>query len=111
VRQVAGRSFDEMFTALPYFRTLPGEVQLAIAAQTLNGLIQLAGRARRGGAVGEIHLVDYAFLDSCAESDLPSLIRRLRRQWAQDGQLGLIERLYGQTIQAIFSFADSRERT
>ena len=86
-------------------------MQLAIAAQTLNGLIQLAGRARRGGAIGEIHLVDYAFLDSRAESDLPSLIRRLRQQWARDGHLRRIERLYGQTIQSIFSFADSRERT
>jgi hypothetical protein len=111
VRQVAGRHFDELFTTLPYFRTLPGETQLAIAAEILNGLIQLAGRARRGGALGEIHLVDYAFLDSQAGSDLPSLIGRLRQQWTRQGQLGLIEPLYGQTIQAIFSFADSREAT
>jgi hypothetical protein len=111
VRQVAGRHFDELFTTLPYFRTLPGETQLAIAAEILNGLIQLAGRARRGGAIGEIHLVDYAFLDSQAGSDLPSLIGRLRQQWTRQGQLGLIELLYGQTIQAIFSFADSREAT
>jgi hypothetical protein len=109
MRQVAGRHFDELFTALPYFRTLPGETQLAIAAEILNGLIQLAGRARRGGAIGEIHLVDYAFIDSRAGSDLPSLVGRLRRQWARDGHLGLIERLYGQTIQEIFRFADSRE--
>jgi hypothetical protein len=111
MRQVAGRHFDELFTTLPYFRTLPGETQLAIAAEILNGLIQLAGRTRRGGASGEIHLVDYAFLDSRAGSDLPSLIGRLRQQWTRQGQLGLIERLYGQTIQAIFSFADSREAT
>jgi hypothetical protein len=111
VRQVAGRHFDELFTTLPYFRTLPGETQLAIAAEILNGLIQLAGRARRGGAIGEIHLVDYAFLDSRAGSDLPSLIGRLRQQWERDGHLELVQCLYGQTIQAVFNFADSREAT
>jgi len=111
VRQVAGRHFEELFTALPYFRTLPSETQLAIAAEILNGLIQLAGRARRGGDIGEIHLVDYAFLDPRAESDLPSLIRRLRQQWDSNGHLGLIERLYGQTIQEIFDFAGSRGQT
>jgi hypothetical protein len=110
VRHIAGQHFEELFTALPYFRTLPDETQLAIAAETLNGLIQLAGRARRGGDFGEIHLVDYAFLDTRGRSDLPSLIRRLRDQWAcdGDGSLDLIHHLYGRTIQAIFDFADSR---
>lgn len=111
VRQVAGRYLEELVTALPYFRTLPEQAQLAIAAETLNGLIQLAGRARRGGAVGEIHLVDYAFIDDRAKSDLPSLIRRLRRQWDMDGNLPLINALYGRTIQEIFHFADSRSVT
>lgn len=109
VRQVAGRHFEELFTTLPYFTTLPDETQLAIVAETLNGLIQLAGRARRGGAIGEVHLVDYAFLDTRAQSDLPSLIRRLREHWQDHGQLDLLRQLYGQTLDEIFTFADNRE--
>ncbi|MQA08646.1 MAG: hypothetical protein GEU98_08855 [Pseudonocardiaceae bacterium] len=109
MRQVAGRHFDELFTALPYFSTLPSETQLAIVAETLNGLIQLAGRARRGGATGEIHLVDYAFLDERGHSDLPNLIARLRQHWQDEGQLDLMRRLYGRTLDEIFTFADNRE--
>ncbi|WP_228542614.1 hypothetical protein [Nocardia sp. XZ_19_369] len=111
LRRVAGRSFDEMFDSLPYFRTMPAEVKLGIVAETLNGLIQLAGRARRGGAVGEIHLVDYAFLDSSGRSDMPRLITKLRQEWQREGHLDLMQRLYGQTLAEIFSFADQRKNT
>lgn len=109
MRITAAKHFDELFSSLPYFRALPGETQLAIARETLNGLIQLAGRARRGGDVGEIHLVDYAFHDTSGKSDLPSLIRRIRTEWDRDGHLDLMRSLYGQTLEAIFDFADRRQ--
>ena len=109
MRITAAKDFDELFSSLPYFRALPGETQLAIARETLNGLIQLAGRARRGGDIGEIHLVDYAFHDSSGKSDLPSLIRRIRTEWDRDGHLDLMRSLYGQTLEAIFDFADRRQ--
>jgi hypothetical protein len=109
MRITAAKHFDELFSSLPYFRALPGETQLAIARETLNGLIQLAGRARRGGDVGEIHLVDYAFHDTTGKSDLPSLIRRIRTEWDRDGHLDLMRSLYGQTLEAIFDFADRRQ--
>jgi hypothetical protein len=109
MRGAAAKHFDELFSSLPYFSALPGETQLAIARETLNGLIQLAGRARRGGDIGEIHLVDYAFHDSSGKSDLPSLIRRIRTEWDRDGHLDLMRSLYGQTLEAIFDFADRRQ--
>lgn len=109
MRITAAKHFDELFSSLPYFRSLPDETQLAIARETLNGLIQLAGRARRGGAVGEIHLVDYAFHDTTGKSDLPSLISRIRAEWERDGHLDLMRSLYGQTLEAIFDFADRRQ--
>ncbi|MFD3705774.1 hypothetical protein ACFWUP_21760 [Nocardia sp. NPDC058658] len=108
MRVTAAKHFDELFASLPYFRSLPSETQLAIAKETLNGLIQLAGRARRGGDVGEIHLVDYAFHDTSGKSDLPSLIRRIRTEWDRNGQLQMMQSLYGQTLEAIFDFADQR---
>jgi hypothetical protein len=109
MRITAAKHFDELFSSLPYFRALPAETQLAIAKETLNGLIQLAGRARRGGDIGEIHLVDYAFHDTSGRSDLPSLIRRIRAEWGRDGYLDLMRALYGRTLDAIFDFADQRQ--
>ncbi|SDY77343.1 hypothetical protein SAMN05216215_1034103 [Saccharopolyspora shandongensis] len=109
LRTTAAKHYDELFTSLPYFRSLPNETQLAIARETLVGLIQLAGRARRGGGIGEIHLVDYAFHDPDGHSDLPSLIRKIRTEWERDGHLELMQSLYGRTLQAIFDFADERK--
>jgi len=108
MRIAAGKHYDELFSSLPYFTALPGETQLAIARETLNGLIQLAGRARRGGESAEIWLVDYAFHDTSGNSDLPALIRRIRDDWDRRGQLNLMRSLYGETLNAIFRFADER---
>jgi hypothetical protein len=107
-RQVAGRHYEELFTSTPFFRSLPKETRLAITAETLIGVIQLAGRARRGGELGVIHLVDHAFLDPRGNSDLPRLIRELRSRWAANGDLGLVQALYGQTLAELFDFADRR---
>lgn len=109
VRRVAGQSFDEMFNSLPYFSTMPTEIKLGIVAENLAGLIQLAGRARRGGTLGEIHLVDYAFIDSRGRSDMPHLIAKLRTEWEREGHLDLMRQLYGQTLAEIFDFAEQRE--
>ncbi len=108
MRITAGKHYGELFSSLPYFTALPDETQLAIARETLNGLIQLAGRARRGGASAEIWLVDYAFHDASGNSDLPALIRRIRDDWNRRGQLDLMRSLYGETLAAIFRFADER---
>lgn len=108
-RTVAAKHYNELFTSLPYFRSLPTETQRDIARETLVGLIQLAGRARRGGDISEIHLVDYAFHDPDGKSDLPSLIRKIRADWERNGQLKLMRSLYGRTLQAIFDFADERK--
>ncbi|MEV0246002.1 hypothetical protein AB0H76_05360 [Nocardia sp. NPDC050712] len=109
VRRVAGQSFDEMFNSLPYFSTMPTEIKLGIVAENLNGLIQLAGRARRGGTTGEIHLVDYAFIDSRGQSDMPRLITKLRTEWQREGHFDLMQRLYGDTLTEILDFAEQRE--
>lgn len=109
MRVGAAKHFDELFASLPYFRSMPRETQLAIARETLNGIIQLAGRARRGGDIGVIHLVDYAFHDTTGRSDLPALIRRIRSEWDRNGHLDLMRSLYGRTLEAIFEFADRRQ--
>lgn len=108
-RDIAGRHYEELFTSTPFFQSLPKETQLSITAETMIGVIQLAGRARRGGELGVIHLVDQAFLDPHGKSDLPRLIRELRAQWAATGDLELVQALYGQTLAELFDFADRRK--
>jgi hypothetical protein len=102
----AGRLFDEIVCSAQFFRSLPGWVQEGIVAEIIIGLIQLVGRARRGGTPGEIRLVDDAFFDERGNSHLPVLIKRLQQRWETAGELGQLLELYGPTLQAFFEFAD-----
>lgn len=97
-------------TSERYFRSLPPRAKRAVAAELIISLIQLVGRARRGGTPGRIKLVDAAFLDTRGNSDLPHLIRELRDQWAESRQLPLMRRYYGTTLDAFFRFADDHTR-
>ncbi|GAA3121499.1 hypothetical protein [Streptosporangium carneum] len=106
----AGRHFEEIVRSAQYFGSLPEWVQLGIVAEIIVGLVQLVGRARRGGTPGEVHLVDDAFFDSRSRSDLPTLIGRLRERWTEDRQLDRLLALYGPTLQAFFDFADRMNR-
>jgi hypothetical protein len=104
--QLAGRHFEDIVSSLPYFRAMPMPVQLSIAAGTMNGLIQLVGRARRGGTPARVHLADAAMLDSNGGPTFASLISRLRTHWESTGQLSMMQELYGTTLDAFFTFAD-----
>ncbi|WP_148236040.1 hypothetical protein [Streptomyces xiamenensis] len=107
---VAGGYFETLVTSERYFRTLPPRAKRAIAAELIISLVQLVGRARRGGTPGRIKLVDAAFLDASGNSDLPHLIRELRDQWARTGELSRMRHYYGTTLAAFFQFADRHTR-
>ncbi|ONK12589.1 hypothetical protein [Streptomyces sp. MP131-18] len=107
---VAGHYFEKLVTSERYFRSLPPRAKRAIAAELIISLIQLVGRARRGGTPGRIKLVDAAFLDTGGNSDLPHLIRELREQWATSNELSRMRRYYGTTLDAFFRFADRHAR-
>lgn len=109
-RTVAGHYFEKLITSERYFRSLPPRAKRAIAAELIISLVQLVGRARRGGTPGRIKLVDAAFLDTNGNSDLPHLIRELRSQWARTNELPRMRRYYGTTLNAFFSFADRHVR-
>jgi hypothetical protein len=102
----AGRLFDEIVCSAQFFRSLPGWVQEGIVAEIIIGLIQLVGRARRGGTPGEVRLVDDAFFDERGNSHLPILIKRLQQHWEASGELPRLLELYGPTLRAFFEFAD-----
>ncbi|HEU5026850.1 MAG TPA: DEAD/DEAH box helicase family protein [Spirillospora sp.] len=102
----AGRHFDSVVRSAQYFRSQPAWVQHGVVAEIIVGLVQLVGRARRGGTPGRVHLVDNAFFDTRGGSDLPRLIRDLRDRWDGSGELDHLLRLYGPTLRAFFDFAD-----
>jgi hypothetical protein len=105
-KQAAGHYFEQIVTSLPYFRTMPKGVQLSITAEIMNGLIQLVGRARRGGTPATIYLADGAMLDPAAGPTFGTLIRQLRTHWEQTGQLDRMRELYGTTLDEFFRYAD-----
>ncbi|SEG85229.1 hypothetical protein SAMN05216223_12312 [Actinacidiphila yanglinensis] len=107
-RKVAGRYFDELVGSRRYFSALPRRAKKAIAAELIASIIQLVGRARRGGTPGRIRLVDYAFLDPRGNSDLPSLIHDLRKDWARTGELDLLQATNGASLRAFLTFAETR---
>ncbi len=110
-KRISGQYFDELLGSERYFSALPLRAKKAIAAELIASIIQLVGRARRGGTPGRIRLVDYAFLDPKGNSDLPSLIGQLRRDWARSGELDTVLTTNGEAIRAFFTFADSHKHT
>ncbi|MFD8736575.1 hypothetical protein ACFV06_16910 [Streptomyces sp. NPDC059618] len=110
-KKISGQYFDELLSSQRYFSALPRRAKKAIAAELIASIIQLVGRARRGGTPGRIRLVDYAFLDPKGNSDLPSLIRQLRADWARSGELDTLLTTNGEALKAFFTFADNHSGT
>jgi len=108
--KAAGKHFDDIVRSAQYFRSLPEWVRLGIVAEIIVSLIQLVGRARRGGTPGELYLVDDAFFDNRGQSDLPRLILQLRDKWDSAGQLERLRELYGPTLESFFIFATRMSR-
>lgn len=104
-RKVAGNYLEEIINRPPYFQSQPEEVKLGVVAETINGAIQLIGRARRGGTNAVLHLVDGAMLDSSRGTDLASLISRLKARWQATGELRDMEAYYDTTLTAFFDYA------
>lgn len=106
---LGGLKFRDIVQRPGYLGTLPRWVQLGVVAETIVGLIQLVGRARRGGTPGEIYMVDHAFFDNRGTVGLPRLITRLEQHWDSNGHLRLLRELYGPTLHAFFEFAQRHQ--
>lgn len=107
-RQAAEKRLDDMVRRPPYFRAQAEEVKLGVIAETLNGAVQLIGRARRGGTDAVLHLVDGAMLEK-SRTSTASLIRLLRDKWRKNGTLARMQTYYGTTLQAFFDYADKAD--
>ncbi|MEU8001073.1 hypothetical protein AB0B66_07925 [Catellatospora sp. NPDC049111] len=110
--QYAANHLELINKSNPAFGRLPETVRMSIFADILTDLIQLAGRARRGGTDTTLHLVDNAFHrgGTAPGSDFPSLLRMLHKHWLDTGVLDQVNALYGDTLDAFLQFADLTDR-
>ncbi|GII89730.1 hypothetical protein Ssi03_77200 [Sphaerisporangium siamense] len=86
------------------FSAMTPTLQEQVIAGMLVNLIQLAGRARRGGTDMNLHLVDYAFQDETWSSDLVTIIKRIHSRWPPEVQHRMND-LYGEALGAFLSYA------
>ncbi|MEV4511600.1 hypothetical protein AB0K00_21815 [Dactylosporangium sp. NPDC049525] len=110
---LAGKHLEKINRSNPAFGRLPADVRTAIFADVLADLIQLAGRARRGGTDTTLYLVDNAFHRGGAApgSDFVSLVRALHRHWQDTVALDQVKAIYGTTLDAFLDFAGLTDRT
>lgn len=88
----------------PGFAAVGQELQEEIVAGMIVDMIQLAGRARRGGTDMTLHLVDYAFHEDSWQSDLANILRRIYGNWdlAQRHKMNAI---YREALAAFLAYA------
>ncbi|MGK4586044.1 hypothetical protein [Kitasatospora sp. HPMI-4] len=90
----------------PMFSRLPKFLKTEILAGILVDMIQLAGRARRGGTPVQLYLVDNAFFATHFGTDYPSLLRAYYDDLTEQEQYEL-RRAYGSTLTAWLDLAHS----
>ncbi|MFI5960451.1 hypothetical protein [Cryptosporangium sp. NPDC051539] len=103
-RRAAFRRLYTLLGSAPRFSRLPRYLKSEAIAGMLVDLIQLAGRARRGGTPVKLYLVDNAFHDPSLGSDLPSLLRYYYTSLTPHDQAAL-DRIYGSTLGSWLEFA------
>ncbi|MFB7852656.1 ATP-dependent DNA helicase [Streptomyces sp. NPDC056053] len=88
----------------PRFSRMPKLLKAEVLAGILVELIQLAGRARRGGTPVELYLVDHAFFNQDLGCDFPRLLRFYYDQLDAYEQ-NLLKLTYGSTLTAWLDLA------
>lgn len=103
-RAAAWQRLGLILRSAPQFTSMPKTLQEEVVAGVVVDLIQLAGRARRGGTEAVLHLVDYAFHEDTWSSDLENVLRRIHEQWPPDVRRQMND-LYGEALNAFLSYA------
>ncbi|WP_215028474.1 hypothetical protein [Streptomyces sp. ISL-66] len=95
-RREAHKRKDLLLRTDPRFSRMPRFLKAEVLAGILVELIQLAGRARRGGTPVELYLVDHAFFNLSLGCDFPGLLRTYYTS-LEPGQQQILRRIYGST--------------
>lgn len=88
------------------FSRLPKELRFHIYCNILVKIIQLAGRARRGGTSVDLYLVDCAFAHD--RVGWKQLTVQALATWEKQGKIPQMNQLYGGLIKALQAYAASR---
>jgi hypothetical protein len=103
-RQAAWERLGVIMRSAAGFVATRRELQEEIVAGMIVDMIQLAGRARRGGTDMTLHLVDYAFHEDSWQSDLANILRRIYDNWHPD-QRRQMNAIYREALAAFLAYA------
>jgi len=107
--RAAHRRMYQLLGASPMLSRLPKFLKIEVLAGILVDMIQLAGRARRGGTPVQLYLVDNAFFATHFGTDYPSLLRAYYDGLTEQEQYHL-RRTYGSTLTAWLDLAHSGDQ-
>jgi hypothetical protein len=103
-REAAWERLALLLRTAAQFTSMHKSLQEEIVAGMIVDLIQLAGRARRGGTEAVLHMVDYAFHEDTWSADLETVLRRIHSQWTPQVRQQM-NALYGEALNAFLSYA------
>ena len=103
-RRAAWERLGVIMRSAPGFASTDKELQEEIVAGMIVDMIQLAGRARRGGTDMTLHLVDYAFHEDSWQSDLANILRRIYGKWNLD-ERSKMNAIYREALAAFLAYA------
>jgi hypothetical protein len=103
-RTAAWERLRAIMRSAPGFTSARHELQEEIVAGMIVDMIQLAGRARRGGTDMTLHLVDYAFHEDSWQSDLGNILRRMHNNWTPDVRRQM-NAIYREALAAFLAYA------
>ncbi|MGW3389890.1 hypothetical protein [Streptomyces cinereoruber] len=103
-RTEAWRRLSLIMRSAPGFGSTHKVLQEEIVAGMVVDMIQLAGRARRGGTDMTLHLVDYAFHRDSWQADLASILQRMHTNWDEDERRRMND-IYREALAAFLAYA------
>ena len=103
-RDAAWERLRLLLRSASQFTSMQKSLQEEVVAGMIVDLIQLAGRARRGGTEAVLHMVDFAFHEDTWSADLDTVLRRIHAKWPPDVRKQM-NALYGEALNAFLSYA------
>ncbi|MFJ7245570.1 hypothetical protein ACIQWA_13095 [Kitasatospora sp. NPDC098652] len=103
-RTEAWRRLSLIMRSAPGFGSTHKVLQEEIVAGMVVDMIQLAGRARRGGTDMTLHLVDYAFHRDSWQADLATILTRMHTNWDEDERRRMDD-IYREALAAFLAYA------
>ncbi|WP_406186109.1 hypothetical protein [Streptomyces sp. NBC_01006] len=103
-REKAWDRLSLILRSAPGFQSLSQALQNEIVAGMIVDMIQLAGRARRGGTDMTLHLVDHAFHLEAWQGGLATVLERIYQKWSPQERARMND-IYGEALAAFLAYA------